>query len=219
MPPTESNRASEGPVSTDDHLSYSVSEPDLHGRDLEIVSFLESEELTSFTFDGLRRSLNIHPETLSRSLDRLEEQGIVEKTPEGYRVSGRGREMIGVHPMSSRENPIPLVQTLLPRDVTIEQIISSLKGKWFGGLRWLGYSKNEDATVLKWLTEDGAIRVDAKFSAEALDIEAKLLPGKSVDEAVRAAHQLMSHIAKIYARPYRTRPVSFILFDPNRMLA
>ena len=219
MPPAESNRASDRPVPTDDFSPYGPSEPDLHGRDLEIIGFLESEELTAFTFDGLRRSLNIHPETLSRSLDRLEEQGLVEKTPEGYRVSRRGRELIGAHPLSSRENPIPLVQTVLPHDVTIDQIASSLKGKWFGGLRWLGYSKNEDVTVLKWITEDGTIRVDAKFSGEALDIEAKLLPGKSVDEAVRASHQLMSHIASVYARPHRTRLVSFVVYDPYGMLA
>ncbi len=195
------------------------SDADLHGKDLDIVAFLETEELTTFTFDGLRRSLSIHPETLSRSLDRLEEKGLVEKTPEGYMVSKRGRELRGLHPLASSENLIPLVQTLMPHDVPIDQIVSNLKGKWFGTLRWLGYSKNEDATVLKWVTEDGAIHVDAKFSGEGLDIQAKLLPGRSIDEAVRASHQLMSHIARIYDRPRRPSLVSFVVFDPYRMFA
>ena len=62
--------------------SYSFSE-----RDTDILSLIEEEGLTLFTFDGLKRRTGLHPETLSRILSRLEEEGIVKKGPEGYTVT------------------------------------------------------------------------------------------------------------------------------------
>ena len=62
--------------------SYSLSE-----RDTDVLSFIDEENLTVFTFDGLKRRLGLHPETLSRILSRLEQEGMVKKTPEGYRVT------------------------------------------------------------------------------------------------------------------------------------
>jgi DNA-binding IclR family transcriptional regulator len=53
---------------------YSLSE-----RDTDVLSLIDEEGLTLFTFDGLKRRLGLHPETLSRILSRLEEEGIVKK--------------------------------------------------------------------------------------------------------------------------------------------
>lgn len=46
--------------------NYSFSE-----RDSDVLSLIEEEGLTVFTFDGLKRRTGIHPETLSRILSRL----------------------------------------------------------------------------------------------------------------------------------------------------
>ena len=61
---------------------YSLSE-----RDADVLALIENEDLAIFTFDGLKRRTGLHSETLSRILSRLEEEGIVKKEPEGYRVS------------------------------------------------------------------------------------------------------------------------------------
>jgi DNA-binding MarR family transcriptional regulator len=52
-------------------------------RDLSVLRLIGDEELTGFTFDGLKRRLGAHSETLSRTLDRLESEGIVEKGEQG----------------------------------------------------------------------------------------------------------------------------------------
>ena len=56
-------------------------------RDSDILAFLSEEEFTFFTFEGLKRRLGLHPETLSRILSRLEQEGIVKKSSEGYTVT------------------------------------------------------------------------------------------------------------------------------------
>lgn len=178
-------------------------------RDKTILYGIGRERLTGFSFDGLKRMLGVHPETLSRSLDRLEDEGLIEKAEDGYRVTGRAEKLFGVRPLGMTGPPVPLVQTLLPYDVSIGHIVLNLKGKWFGDLRWVGYSENGEGTVLKWITEDGAIQVDAKLSGGELSIEAKLREENDVNEAVKASHVLLSHIARLYTRKPRARHVAF----------
>ena len=67
---------------------YSLSE-----RDADVLSLLETEGLATFTFDGLKRRTGLHPETLSRILVRLEEEGIIRKEPEGYSVNPKITEL------------------------------------------------------------------------------------------------------------------------------
>ena len=58
-------------------------------RDTDVLSVINSEDLTVFTFDGLKRRLGLHPETLSRILARLEQEGLLTKEAHGYKVSPR----------------------------------------------------------------------------------------------------------------------------------
>src|SRR2546427_1238225 len=112
---------------------------DLTPRDSNILHAIQDEGLTVFAFDGLKRLLGVHQEMLSRVLDRLEDEGLLEKVSEGYRLTTRGNQPIA-RPLNSIQPRIPIVQSLLPHDVDVQRIIAGLKGRWFGSLRWLGYS-------------------------------------------------------------------------------
>src|SRR5579863_6443415 len=111
-----------------DHLA------DLHvgPRDMEVVQFIAEEGLIGFTFEGLKRRLGTHPETLSRILDRLEDQRDLEKTDRGYRVTERGREVTGISPLSSSEGRVTLLKTLLPHVANYREAVLQLRGRWFG---------------------------------------------------------------------------------------
>src|SRR5436309_80985 len=187
-------------------------EIDLTPRDSSILHAIQEEGLTVFAFDGLKRLLGVHQEMLSRVLDRLEDEGLLEKVSEGYRLTERGNHQVA-HPLSSTQPRIPIVQSLLPHDVDVQRIIAGLKGRWFGSLRWLGYSQNQDGLVLKWITEEDSIQIDAKFTENYLSIDAKVGEEKDVSQAVKASHQLMGHISRLYSGPRRGRnlltPVSF----------
>ena len=191
-------------------------------RDSAVLNFIEEEELTGFTFDGLRRRMGTHPETLSRILSRLQEEGVVEEAPDGYRVTEKAR---GMMMMTTTMQPptaasrIPLLSTLLPYDIGVEEIISGLKRKWFGTLRWIGYSKNEEGTTLKWVTEDGRVQIDARFSAGELHVEAKTAEGANLNEAVRAAHELIGHISRVNSNSRFRRPQRLRMFRTYLPLA
>jgi hypothetical protein len=172
----------------------------LSERDVDVLAFLGEEEFHFFTFEGLKRRLGLHPETLSRILDRLEAEGIVKKSSEGYTVTKEIAKHLRQHSGNSGETRLMLLQTFLPSDLPVEELISHLRGRWFGLLRWLGLSENPEGVALKWVTEDGAIQVDAKVTMNALTIEAKFLHGYDQNLALRAAYQLMTHISKLSSR-------------------
>jgi len=192
----------------DASLSHSIldesEETNLTPRDTGVLQTVMEEGLTVFTFDGLKRLTGLHQEKLSRIIDRLEEDGLLEKVDEGYRITARGNETVP-RPLSTALQPIPIVQSLLPRDVDLQQIISGLKGRWFGGLRWLGYSQDNDATILKWIAEEDGIQIEARFADSYLSIDAKVAEGREVSQAVKAAHQLLGHVSGLYGTPTRRR--------------
>jgi len=175
--------------------------PAVTPRDAEVVRTIEEEELSVFTFDGLRRITGVHPETLSRSLERLEDGGLVMRSPEGYSVTEKAKGSFAARPTYSGARRVPILHTFLPYEASTRTIVSALKGRWFDTIRWVGMAEAEDGVVLKWVTEDGTATIDARFSAGQLDIDAKVANEADLPKAVRAAHQLMGRISKLYASP------------------
>ena len=174
-------------------------ENQLNGRDAEVVQAIEEEGLSKFTFDGIRRITGTHPETLSRSLERLEFQGIIVKSSEGYATTVKTRELVALKPAYSLGKKVPILHTYLPPGAKSEAVASALKGRWFDRMRWVGVSETEEGPVLKWVTEDGRVLIDARFSDGELDIDAKLKTDADLAVAVRAAHQLMGRISHLYS--------------------
>ncbi|MCW3994660.1 MAG: hypothetical protein NWE98_00735 [Candidatus Bathyarchaeota archaeon] len=178
---------------------YSLSE-----RDADVLALIENEDLVVFTFDGLKRRIGLHPETLSRILGRLEAEGIIKKEHEGYRVTPKITELKLQQP-TTEPPTTPLIQTYLPSDLMTQQLILQLKGKWFGILRWLGITENRNGITLKWITEDGGIQIAANIQDSALSIEAKFLTSNNLNVALKAAYQLMSLIGKLAINSQSTR--------------
>jgi DNA-binding transcriptional ArsR family regulator len=180
----------------------------LSERDADVLALIEKEDLAIFTFDGLKRRTGLHPETLSRILARLEQEGIVKKEPEGYSVTPKITKLKLHH--SPREEPTtPLIQTFLPSDLMTQQLILALKGKWFGLLRWLGITENNQGVTLKWITEDGGIQIAANIQGTALNIEAKFITNNNLNLALKASYQLMAIISKLCQGSHTARNVAY----------
>ncbi len=176
----------------------------LSERDADVLSLIENEDLVTFTFDGLKRRMGLHPEILSRILSHLEQEGIIKKDSQGYKVTAKITEL--KLKQQRKEAPTtPLIQTYLPSDLMIQQLILELKGKWFGALRWLGISESNQGVTLKWITEDGTIQIAANIQGSALSIEAKFLTSNNLDLALKASYQLMSLIGKLCITSRSTR--------------
>lgn len=177
------------------------SDSPLSERDAEVVRTIEEEGLSVFTFDGLRRMTGAHPETLTRILERLEEEGMVVRSPEGYSTTDRAKGATAVRSAYGGGRRVPILHTFLPYSASATVIVSALKGRWFDRMRWVGMAEGEEEVVLKWVTDDGSALIDARFAAGQLDIEARLKKDSDMAGAVRAAHQVVSRISRLYTSP------------------
>ncbi len=203
----------------DDFLT-NVPDPSLSSRDVEVLDLISQEELDTFTFDGLKRRLGLHSETLSRILNRLEQEELVEKGPEGYVVTGKINRFATPRPVRTERGQTRLLQTFIPTGVSIEDLVNNLKGRWFGMLRWLGCAERENEASLKWVTEEGEIQVAANISRTNLVIYAKFLGDQNMDSALTASHQLMTYISRVCSRNHLARNVClFVGFDGQMMSA
>lgn len=106
-------------------------------------------------FNGLRRKLGAHPESLARALRRLEREGLVERADGGYRsLSAEAPES------PSAPNELrPIARIELPRDSDEATIFGRLAGRWFGSLRWVGMVEQPGRRLLAWARRDGSGQV------------------------------------------------------------
>ena len=177
-----------------------ISDLSLKESDINILHVINEEDLTNFTFEGLKRRLKIHQETLSRILYRLADQEILKKVENGYTLTSKAKKLLKPKSSHSKNTTLRLLQTFLPPEVPIKNIISNLKGKWFGVLRWLGCSMNNEDVTLKWITEDGRTIISAVFSQGKLFIDAKMVSDNDLNAALKASHQLIGYITKFISR-------------------
>jgi DNA-binding transcriptional ArsR family regulator len=143
-------------------------------------------------FSGLRRTLGAHPESLSRALRRLEREGLVERSQQGYRSMRRPAPFTGpgaeLHSVAHIE---------VPPGVEAESVLARLSGRWFGSLRWMGVVDRPHEQLLAWARRDGTGSVLLGAEGGALRIftsgESGLEDGAEEDDA---AYELLLAVAE-----------------------
>lgn len=173
---------------------------ELKEQDIDVIHVIHIENLTYFTFEGLKRRLKIHPETLSRILARLTDDEILEKTDKGYSLTTKGKHLLEQQNHQSTPARVPVLQSFVPPELSVDKIASCLKGKWFGSLRWLGYSLSEETVELKWITTNGEIIVSAVFTDGTLRIYSKAISETDFSARLSVSYQLMGYITKLISK-------------------
>jgi hypothetical protein len=141
-------------------------------------------------FNGLRRALGAHPEALARSLRRLEREGLVERSEDGYRALTPERP-----PDPSLTADLrPVARIDLPLGTTSDVVFGRLSGHWFGSLRWVGIIDGPRGRLLAWARRDGSGYVLLGVRAGSLQV---YVPGEAgpgePGEAEEAAYEVIAH--------------------------
>jgi predicted transcriptional regulator len=169
---------------------------DLDDREREVLKLLSSEQNAHFSFQGLRRRLGLHQETLTRTLKRLEEAHVIERSPEGYKLRGTGSN----YSFAVQTNQLlakPIIDAYLPSQVDVTVLFQKLRGRWFSNFRWLGYSHDGNQLSMSWISEDGRMQLQARISSGKITIGADSYTNQTESEQIAAAYQLFDHITKV----------------------
>jgi len=175
-----------------------LEEIDVRPVDLEVLEAFPDGE-SNVAFQGLKRKLGMHQESLSRALRRLEDEELVIKTRDGYRLTSTGQSILkgAVRPTVA---PRTVLETYLPSDISESTIIDRLKYSWFSSLRWLGYRVSKSQTVLTWVSDDGEAQIHAIFTGRSLRVDIESKNESKSGLALRFAHELMSRIIREYRK-------------------
>jgi hypothetical protein len=163
------------------------------GEDL-VMDMLTSEADATYSFQGMKRKLGLHQEKLTRILKRLEDDNLVLRTDDGYKVLSAPRRKTRHHVDGE-----PVIRGHLPPGIDAENLTRSLKGRWFKNFRWLGYSNAETGQSLYWITEDGRFQVSVLLSPLEILVWSHATEEKEAGSpvSVAAGYELFDRISRI----------------------
>lgn len=192
----------------DSESKGTASVADFHNNDTRVLSLL-NEYGSNYSFKGIMRKLDIHQQSLSRVLHRLEEMGLVEKSEGGYRLS-RGGESVAASRAFARKQQsagvqalgrgdyIQLLQSFIPvSGVKALEIAQSLAGRWFKNLRWVGMVSGPTGYTLQWASEDGAFQVNLTIVSDYIIIETNAGTEREKASAMLGSYAIYEQIVRL----------------------
>lgn len=195
------------PLNDEIGLSGELEPPELaelpSPSDLAILKAIGGDDdAQQFSFQGIRRKLGLHQETLSRALRRLQRDGYIEKLEHSYTISEKGQTTIStgkrIDELTGERDsyPVVLLQSVLPSELNLQQLVDSMSYKWFGNLRWLGSSSRSGITTLSWITSESGLTISVKIKDDTLTIETYPRTSSSISEATKCAFELFDHLSR-----------------------
>ena len=190
----------------------------LRNNDTKILTLLDQEPGSNYSFNGLIRKLNLHQQSLTRALKRLEDLRLVEKSQIGYRLTTNGESLMTLlasknstdnyarsesrvlnRDSKKRNCYIQLLQTRISVDVKSEEILSKLIGKWFNNLRWVGLVESEGGGyMLQWVSDDSnSFQIILRVISKYLTVETNASSDKEKIEAMIGSYRIFEEITKI----------------------
>lgn len=163
--------------------------------DIDVMRSLEAEG-GDVAFQGLRRVTNMHQETLSRALKRLEEDGYVQRTPRGYRLTDAGSHLAQRLLLAPPKAYATVFQSFLPGDVGPGELARHLEGRWFNNLRWLGMREDGEEAVLRWATEGNGIEIVVRLRWGQAIVETDAADQDELVEVLVAAQRVFGHLTE-----------------------
>jgi DNA-binding HxlR family transcriptional regulator len=185
----------------EDNSQESLSTSDFHNNDNKILDLL-NEAGSNYSFKGLMRKLNLHQQSLSRALHRLEEMDLVEKSSLGYRLSKAGASAMSNTELLQQKRPrgreyMQLLQTYIPLNIKASEVMRYLIGRWFKNLRWIGMIRSDTGYTLQWISDDGSFQINLRLIADYIVIETNASTEKEKVQAMVGSYAIYEHITKV----------------------
>jgi DNA-binding Lrp family transcriptional regulator len=186
---------------------------ELHDNDNKILLMLKGNANgdPSYTFNGLVRELNMHQQSLSRSIKRLIDLGLIEQIKHyGFRLTKLGRRLGIATSSVNSNNKYRKYSQLAYLDMhftkfDIDSITSKLTGKWFENLRWVGKINDSGVSILKWKRYANSFGINVTIMQGSLIIESDASLEKEIIEAARTIPKIIGMVTDGVLEQFNSR--------------
>ncbi len=176
-----------------------LEETSIGDRGLHVLSLLSEQPNGEVTFQGLKRKLGWHQEIVSRTLRRLERDGLLLKTSSGaYKLSPVSLSRTPSQRDMLPEDITPVTQLWLPKGLDVDVVASMLRNTWFGGWRWYGHRADGSTQLLTWISENGYFWINLRILNGVAFVEAGPAGSAGRDRCLFAGYDLLGHLVKRY---------------------
>ncbi|MHA1213808.1 MAG: hypothetical protein ACTSR2_12880 [Candidatus Hodarchaeales archaeon] len=142
-----------------------------HLEETVLEELSSREKNFSFRFNGLRRVLNdVHQQKLSRALERLQEDHLIERFPDGGYGLGKDsyekiKERFKKKALYQRSRTHTLSEPVIysaratDKEFPVKSIINRLIGKYFGQYRFMGHYFFNKSGKLEWINAENQSKI------------------------------------------------------------
>ncbi|HXT85027.1 MAG TPA: hypothetical protein VN704_11985 [Verrucomicrobiae bacterium] len=189
---------------------------ELREIDKKILLLFASDPLSIFSFKAIERRLDLHQQSITRSLKRLLELDLLEKTSLGYKLfkenniltnpllenNDRFEEEKELFKRKNKRKFTQLMQIRIPLKNNIESIVNHLIGKWIGELRWDGLVTKETGVTLRWIAFDKQnnnkiFHFNVNIVSEYIVIESDVDSDKNRIDAIGYSNRIIREVIKV----------------------
>ena len=89
-----------------------------------------------------------------------------------------------------------LLQTYIPLNVKVSEVMRHLIGRWFKNLRWLGMMRSDTGYTLQWTSDDGSFQINVRLIADYVVIETNASTEKEKVQAMVGSYTIYEQITK-----------------------
>ncbi|HZD34741.1 MAG TPA: MarR family transcriptional regulator [Nitrososphaeraceae archaeon] len=198
---------------------------ELHDNDNKILLLLKgnANANSSYTFNGLVRELNMHQQSISRSIKRLVDLGLIEQIKNyGFRLTKLGQHLGMTTTSTTSNNNHRKYNQLayLEMNITkfdIDRITLRLVGKWFENLRWVGKIGDSGPSILRWKSYDNTFGINVTVMQNSLLIESDALLQKEIIEAAKTIPKIIAMVTNAVLEPFSPQVPSNNYMSLSRM--
>jgi Mn-dependent DtxR family transcriptional regulator len=162
------------------------------------------EKHYNFRFNGLRRLLrDVHQQKLTRALERLQEDQLIQQSPDGGYGLGNetydkvreyfGNQGIVNHYQEQNKTQKRIFTTITSeKEFPVEDLISRLAGKYFGYYRFVGHYSTNNKGRLEWIhVEDHSKILISTISQTEIEIESYNVNSETIERFIQLIRQML----------------------------
>ncbi len=162
------------------------------------------EKNYNFRFNGLRRLLrDVHQQKLTRALERLQEDRLIQQSPDGgYGLGNETYDKIReyfdnqglVHHYQEQNKDLNRFLTIITseKEIPVENLVQRLAGKYFGYYRFVGHYSTNKKGRLEWIhVEDHSKILISTISEREIEIESYNVNSNTIERFIQLIRQIM----------------------------
>lgn len=179
----------------------------------EYLSSLEEsvlEELSvreknyNFRFNGLRRLLrDVHQQKLTRALERLQEDRLIQQSPDGgYGLGNETYDIVReyfdnqglINHYQEQNSELKKILTTITseKEIPVEDLVKQLAGKYFGYYRFVGHFSTDNKGRLEWIhVEDHSKILISTISQTEIEIESYNVNSETIERFIQLIRQML----------------------------